>query len=170
MELIAFANRERTELKSLPGMLLPFDYHDFLKKTNGGIVQTTTSGIQIPGMDVSVRPQIFLGFNTPRKKHDLEYTNDLYKTQFQLPFGSAIFATDCLGNLFFLNENSVYYWDINNAFPDMKNKTFFVAKSFSAFIDLLGGLDIQRPQIKSKNSGNSIPGKIKKSIFGGTKK
>lgn len=149
MELIAFKDEERVEIKASLKMLVPFEYHSFLDKTNGGIVLTTTRGISIPSINADVAPHIFFGLKTQRKNHDLEYVNNLYRPQ--MLWDSVIFAIDNLGNYFFFGETGIYYWDISNAFSDNGNRVHFITDSFEQFVNMLGGIDVQEPKSQAVN-------------------
>lgn len=148
---------------------LPEDYRSFLAKTNG-VISKDESSVPVALLNTSVEIDSLFGVNPDKPWLDIAHCTEMAGSD--LPEGALVIGRDLLGGFFVLmcNEDirGVYYWDDKFNFEQSNDDSnaYFVADSFSAFLDLLNGIqeasDMEQKQILPIGSIVLLDGGIQK--------
>lgn len=143
----AFRHAEEEDIKLLEkrfAIQLPVDYKEFLVTQNGGrnISYTFENSIRINQIDEVINIDTMFGINTGIKNADIEQWTEEYRNDI---FEHSIIIGDTLQHGFLLfwqsgdDNEGIYYYDDTyqlEASSD-ENNAYFLAKTFSEFIDLI---------------------------------
>lgn len=140
--------KQIAKLEKKYSLTLPSAYKDFLISVGGGCVELNEeNSIFIPDIQERVAVAVLYGYETQEKNADLStYMDMLLEDIWE---HSVIIGDSIEHGLFVLvcedgkrdDAGAVYYWDDSYVFnqSDDENNTYWVADSFTEFLQMLNG-------------------------------
>ena len=143
----SFGHAEDEDIKLLEkrfGIKLPVDYKEFLVTQNGGrnLSYKFENSIKINQIDEIINIDTMFGINTGITNADIEQWTDEYHTDI---FENSIIIGDTIQHGFLIfwgsgdDNEGIYYYDdtYHLATSDDENNAYFLAETFSEFMDLV---------------------------------
>jgi hypothetical protein len=146
MKIIPYGKTTAEEIKALESefeMTLPDDYKEFLLNNNGGVPEVKYAAFYVEELKEDISLDVLYGIGV--EKLDVSRWSNMFRND--LPPRSLVIGVDPGGGMLLLindgEDNGVYYWDDSYSFEesDDDRNTYFVADSFTDFVDSLKPLE-----------------------------